>query len=222
MRNGSKFALIVSFSAMIAAAAGVPAGDINVYRDSQGRSVYVSSDDPELNKLAKLRGADAARQVIEHRRQDLARIDEFIENVALDQRLDPRLIRAIIEVESAWNVRARSGKGALGLMQLMPETARRFGVRDPFDARENIQAGGRYLRFLLDRFHENLEYSLAAYNAGEKAVDRWGNVPPYQETKQYLQRIAMIYDAMQQQLTLRDSRIMRTTQTGRVVYTNVD
>lgn len=198
------------------------AAEINVYRDSEGRSVYVNSDDRELSALAKHRGADAARRLVEDRRQALIGIDRFIDEAAISQRLDPRLVRAVIQVESAWNVRARSAKGALGLMQLMPMTAQRFGVQDPFDARENIRGGTRYLRFLLDRFRENLRYALAAYNAGEKAVDAWGDVPPYEETRIYLQRIGMIYSAIQQQTELNGSGIMRTVQGSRVIYTNLD
>jgi len=110
----------------------------------------------------------------------------------------------------------------MGLMQLMPETALRFGVRNPFDAKENIGGGTRYLRFLLDRFHENLRYSLAAYNAGENAVDSWGDVPPYAETKTYLKRVEMIYTARQQEAGVPARAISRTIQGGRVIYTNVD
>jgi len=105
---------------------------------------------------------------------------------------------------------------------LMPETALRFGVRNPFDAKENISGGTRYLRFLLDRFHENLRYSLAAYNAGENAIDSWGDVPPYAETKTYLKRIEMIYAARQQELAPNVKSISRAFQDGRVVYTNID
>jgi soluble lytic murein transglycosylase-like protein len=131
-------------------------------------------------------------------------------------------VRAVIQVESAWNVRAVSDKGAMGLMQLMPDTALRFGVHNPFDAKENISGGTRYLRFLLDRFHENLKFSLAAYNAGENAVESWGTVPPYAETKTYLKRIEMIYAARQQEPALSARAISRTMQDGRIIYTNVD
>lgn len=198
------------------------AADITVFHDANGRSIYVNSDDRELTSLVKKRGVEAAREVIEARREALAGIDQFIEQTAAEQRVDARLVRAIIEVESAWNVRARSQKGALGLMQLMPETAVRFGVRDPFDARENISGGTRYLRVLLDQFHENLQYSLAAYNAGEKAVTTWGDVPPYQETRNYLRKVQMIYNARQEQAAVKATAISRTTQGNRVIYTNVD
>src|SRR5207247_3257824 len=100
------------------------------------------------------------------------------------------LVRAVMQVESGFNPSARSPKGALGLMQLMPATIQQFGVRNPFNPIENLRAGVAYLRQLLDRYGNNEELALAAYNAGPRAVDRHGqNVPPYRETKNYVTRI---------------------------------
>lgn len=214
--------LALTLLVLSAFGARVQAGEIDVFRDATGRSVYVNSEDRELRALVKRKGVQAAREVIEARKQALVGIDQFIEQAAVEQRLDPWLVRAIIEVESAWNVRARSQKGALGLMQLMPDTAVRFGVQNPLDARENIGGGTRYLRFLLDRFHENLNFSLAAYNAGEKAVEKWGNVPPYDETRSYTRRVEMIYAASQLGSETRARGISRTIQDSRVIYTNID
>ena len=98
-----------------------------------------------------------------------------------------------MSVESRYNRLAVSPKGASGLMQLMPETAARFGVRNIFDPRENIMAGASYLRWLLDRFAGNVRLALAGYNAGEGAVDSYGGVPPYAETIAYIDRIRRIY-----------------------------
>jgi soluble lytic murein transglycosylase-like protein len=207
---------------LITTALPVSAKEITALHDVQGHCIYINSDDQELRNSVKRGGMTAALQVIDQRKHALPGIDQFIEQASLEQRLDPRLVRAIIQVESAWNARARSRKGALGLMQLMPETALRFGVRDPFNARENIRGGTRYLRSLLDRFHSNLKYTLAAYNAGEKAVAAWGDVPPYEETRSYLQRIGMIYAAAQQEADLRASAISRTVQGNRIIYTNLD
>ena len=204
--------------------ANVPnyAAEITAFRDAQGHCVYVSTEDQKLRDTVKRGGVMAALREIDQRKLAHPGIDQFIEQASLEQRLDPWLVRAIIQVESAWNTRARSSKGALGLMQLMPETAGRFGVHDPFDPRENIKGGTRYLRFLLDRFHENLKYSLAAYNAGEKAVDTWRDVPPYVETNAYLERINMIYAAREQEARLSASTIFRIVEGNRVVYTNVE
>jgi soluble lytic murein transglycosylase-like protein len=105
----------------------------------------------------------------------------------------PELVRAVIQVESAFNARAVSPKGAMGLMQLMPATARRFGVIDPFNPAENIRAGVSYLRQLLERYDHDEQLALAAYNAGPAAVEKYGSkVPPYKETQNYVRKITGI------------------------------
>ena len=116
---------------------------------------------------------------------------DLIYAAARRHRLNPALVAAVVRAESAFDPAARSTRGARGLMQLMPATGRRFGVRerDLYDAAENIEAGTRYLRWLLERFGGRLSLALAAYNAGEGTVDRYGGVPPYRETRDYLRRI---------------------------------
>jgi soluble lytic murein transglycosylase-like protein len=113
--------------------------------------------------------------------------DPIIEKVAREQGVDASLVRAVIQVESGYQPRARSRKGAVGLMQLMPATARRYGVRNLYDPSANIRAGVSHLKALLDRFP--LALALAAYNAGEAAVERFAGVPPYPETVNYVARI---------------------------------
>ncbi|MGH9159402.1 MAG: lytic transglycosylase domain-containing protein [Vicinamibacteraceae bacterium] len=111
----------------------------------------------------------------------------LIEETSLRHQVDPQLVHAVIAVESRYQPRARSRKGAMGLMQLMPATARQYAVANPYDPAANVDAGVRHLRSLLDRF--DLKLALAAYNAGEAAVQRFGGVPPYQETRDYIQRV---------------------------------
>jgi soluble lytic murein transglycosylase-like protein len=116
--------------------------------------------------------------------------EPIIQHHSTVQGIRAELVRAVIQVESAFNSRAVSPKGAMGLMQLMPATVARFGVLDPFNPSENIRAGVRYLRLLLDKYNDNEQLALAAYNAGPGAVDKYGSkVPPYKETRNYVQRI---------------------------------
>jgi len=112
---------------------------------------------------------------------------EIIDRVSKEQGVDAKLVRAVIQVESGYHERARSPKGAMGLMQLMPETARQYAVVDPYDPASNIEAGIKHLKSLLDRLPKAL--ALAAYNAGEAAVQRFNGIPPYRETQDYVSRI---------------------------------
>jgi soluble lytic murein transglycosylase-like protein len=132
------------------------------------------------------------------------------------------LVRAVMQIESAFNPNARSPKGAMGLMQLMPATARQYGVSNPYNPVENVRAGVAYLRELLDRYAENEELALAAYNAGPAAVDRHGqSVPPYRETRQY---VAQINQMAARPIELRGSRIYKVTEVvdGRTVVRYTD
>jgi len=113
-------------------------------------------------------------------------IDEAVEKIAAQHSVPAELLHSVIKVESNYNPNAVSSKGALGLMQLIPSTARRFGVSDVFNPVENIQGGARYLRYLLDLYNWDLHLTLAAYNAGEAAVAKFGGVPPYAETRNYI------------------------------------
>jgi hypothetical protein len=112
---------------------------------------------------------------------------DIIDTVAAREGVDPRLVHAVIQVESAYKARARSRKGAMGLMQLMPDTARRYSVDNAYDPGANIEAGIRHLKGLLERF--DLSLALAAYNAGEAAVERFRGIPPYPETQNYVRQV---------------------------------
>jgi soluble lytic murein transglycosylase-like protein len=113
---------------------------------------------------------------------------EIISALSEAHGVDPLLVRALIQVESNYEARARSRKGAMGLMQLMPSTARVYKVRNPFDPKTNIEAGIKHLKSLIDRF-DGVELALAAYNAGEGAVEKFNGIPPYRETRNYVSRI---------------------------------
>jgi soluble lytic murein transglycosylase-like protein len=116
--------------------------------------------------------------------------DDEIARHAAQQNVRPDLVRAVIQAESGFNPRARSPKGAMGLMQLMPQTAAEMGVSNPYDPVASIRGGVAYLRQLLDRYENNEELALAAYNAGPSAVEKYGNtVPPYRETRDYVSRV---------------------------------
>lgn len=120
-------------------------------------------------------------------------LDGLIQQAAQKHDVDPNLVRAIIKVESNFNPYAVSKKGARGLMQLMPQTARLLGVRDLYDPEQNIVGGVRYLKQMIETFPGQLHLSLAAYNAGPAAVERHGGVPPYAETRQYVNKISSLY-----------------------------
>ena len=116
-----------------------------------------------------------------------AHVDAIIAKAAEAHDVDPNLVRAVIKVESAYKAKARSHKGAMGLMQLMPGTARDYGVRNAYDPEENINAGVKHLRSLLNRFDVRL--AVAAYNAGAATVERYGGIPPYKETRDYVKKV---------------------------------
>lgn len=128
-------------------------------------------------------------------------IDSFIVESSRRNSIDPLLLYSIMHQESSFKQHALSYKGARGLMQLMPATARRFGVTSIFDPRQNIEGGARYLRFLLDHFKGNVALTLAGYNAGEGAVMRYGyRIPPYRETQEYVRRISRRYSLIRDPL----------------------
>jgi hypothetical protein len=161
-----------------------------VYLRRNAEGVLEATDSPETSEF-RLRFS--AKGVLIHSRGFRSRarpeFDPYIEDAAAKFGVSSDLVRAIISVESAFDEYAVSSKGAQGLMQLMPATARRFGVRDPFDPAQAIMGGTEYLSYLLGLFRGNIDFAAAGYNAGENAVLRYGGVPPYRETRNYVVRV---------------------------------
>ncbi len=133
------------------------------------------------------------RSLVRGRSVSSAEVDEMIEAAAARHGVDPNLVRAIVKVESNFNPRAVSRKGAMGLMQLMPATARSLQVSNPFDPAQNVEGGVKHLKGLLRSYNGDVSLSLAAYNAGAGAVARSGGVPPYRETRNYVRQITRLY-----------------------------
>lgn len=155
-----------------------------------------------LSAATEIRAAQPARRSARAERvsnQPLAasisgsRLDAAIDEAAARHQVDPDLVRALIQVESNFNPKARSPKGAMGLMQLMPATARSLNVRNAFDARQNLDGGVKHLAGLLQDFNGDVSLSLAAYNAGAGAVQRHNGIPPYAETQNYVRKITALY-----------------------------
>jgi len=152
-------------------------------------------------------------------------VEKLVREAAERHHVDPALVRAVIETESNWNTSAFSRKGAIGLMQLIPTTAQRFGATDAFNPKQNVEAGVRYLRTLLERYNGNLDLALAAYNAGEGAVDRAHGIPSIRETRNYVQRVQNAYfrpgSGRLDGTFVRPNAIHREVEpSGRVIFTN--
>jgi soluble lytic murein transglycosylase-like protein len=169
---------------LIVCALALPAARAQIYAGSDARGTLVLSDFRSESAPELLLGAPLAAPSVS------VPLATLIDEVAHATALPPQLLAAVIAVESGFDARAVSRKGAQGLMQLMPATARRFGVTDPFDPRQNIAGGAAYLKWLLQRFDGDLTLALAAYNAGESAVVKAGyRVPPFDETRAYVPRV---------------------------------
>jgi hypothetical protein len=151
-------------------------------------------------------------------------VRDLVREMSFEHGLDPKLMDALVRVESGYDPRAVSRKGAMGLMQLMPATARRLGVNDPFDPEENVRGGMKEFARLVSQYRGNLQFALAAYNAGEGAVARYRGVPPYAETRGYVARILTLYTGQPYRMTrsYRSApvRLMTDPASGRTVITN--
>ncbi len=155
-------------------------------------AVKVASDSVSVPASHKKKGTAFCRVSSRDKEKD-PHIENLIQNMCSKYGVDPSLVRAVISAESGYNRMAVSPKGAMGLMQLMPGTASSLGVFDPFDPQQNIEGGVRYLSSLLDRFGGNVTLALAAYNAGPGCIEKYGAVPPYQETGTYVKKVLASY-----------------------------
>ena len=193
-----RLAVLIAILLTASTAAATP--KIYTYLDAHGQRHYTDVPDNNRYWLLVLSPQDRTASGDRYDLQLLAKAtqyDSIIEHAAVSSALEPNLLRAVIVVESGFNSRAVSKRGAIGLMQLMPATASRFGVSNPFDARQNVHAGARYLKFLIDRFGHDVRLALAAYNAGEDAVARnGGQIPPFSETMAYVPRVLKIYQML--------------------------
>ncbi len=167
------------------------AADVYVHKDKDGVLTFTNVPNHSgFRRVFRESVSPLSRQTY----TSTSNFEDFIISASARHSIDPHLIRAVIKTESDFNSNARSPKGAMGLMQLMPDTARQHNVLDAYNPLDNIEGGVRHLRLLLSRYRGNLELSLAAYNAGINAVERYGGIPPYAETRQYVQRVLRFYD----------------------------
>ena len=176
--------------------------EIYKYRDASGRVVF--TDIPRTTNFVKvqLKGWNnpARKYSTAILQQRMRKYHSDVSVIALDNGLPPELVHAVIAAESAYNPSAISPMGAVGLMQLMPATAQRFGVKDSYSPLENIRGGCNYLRYLMGLFEGNVSLVLAAYNAGEGAVQKYGNaIPPYVETQNYVKKVKYFHRIFSQQ-----------------------
>ncbi len=203
----------------------VPAqAQIYSWRDANGNLVLsnrrAGSAPLPSYTVQKAEGVRATRSAAAERARAY---DDLISEHSRNHRVRPDLVRAVMQVESGFNPAARSPKGAMGLMQLMPSTAKQFGVKNAFNPVENVRAGVAYLRELLDRYQNDETLALAAYNAGPGAVEKYGqSVPPYRETRSYVARINGMAGKV---VTTRNNKIYKVTETnadGRAVVKYTD
>ena len=194
---GMILALAACFCVAVPAAA-----QIAMTTGDDGRRLFVNAEPPATIRLGETKSRASIYMNAEPSFTGYSRAavsidrdgaEKLVREAADRHHVDPALIRAVIQTESNWNSGAVSRRGAGGLMQLIPTTAQRFGANDLFNPQQNIDAGVRYLKTLLERYNGNLDLALAAYNAGEGAVDRAHGIPAYRETRNYVQKVQDAY-----------------------------
>lgn len=206
---------------------------ITKVQDETGRRMFVNADPPAIKTVgSKPRTTIYMPQQLSflgtnHPAMNVDRngVESLVREAAERHHVDPALVRAVIETESNWNPGAVSRKGAMGLMQLIPTTAQRFGVNDAFNPRQNVDAGVHYLKTLLERYNGNLDLALAAYNAGEGSVDRAHGVPAFRETRSYVRKVQDAYfrpgsGRMEGAYTRANPIHRHVDESGRIIFVN--
>ncbi len=187
----------VAILSVLAVAAAPALADIYTFTDEQGVAHFTNVPaDARYEVLLKSAPevTESGARISPVMLARAAKYDSIIESAATHASVQPELLRAVIVVESGFDPDAMSSKGARGLMQLMPATAKAYGVSDANDPADNVRAGARYLRDLMNRYEDDLELALAAYNAGESAVERYGRtIPPFEETRRYVPKVMKVY-----------------------------
>ena len=207
-KTRSNFALCLGTIGFLVMPAFCNAGQmIYQFKDNNGTTLLTNKKKPEYSHLKVLKatyypdsnihsysnwGASEASVLPSYSRNKNA-FDTLIRQAAQQHGISEGLIKAVMHTESGFNTNARSPVGAQGLMQLMPATARRFNVSNAYDPQQNIFGGAKYLSWLLKRFNGNTQYAIAAYNAGEGNVDKYGGIPPFRETRDYVRRVTSRY-----------------------------
>lgn len=183
-------ARIAAWAAIILLATSAPSvlADVDIYRYVSPNGTIYMTNVPSAPMFAPV-----TRKARYHASIADQELEEAVARYAAEYRLSPALLMAVMKAESDFNPTVISRAGAVGLMQLIPETAIRHDVRNLYDTKENIAGGARHLRYLLDRFHGNVRLALAAYNAGERKVDRYRQVPPFKETRIYVKKVMGFY-----------------------------
>src|SRR5579872_6150205 len=168
---------------VLALSPALAAADVRIAVGASGRKVILNETSTQRSRRLSTRLADLP---------DI-NLEAIIANHSVAQNLDPRLVRALIQAESGYNVKALSNKGAIGLMQLMPDTASELKISNPYDPSENVRGGTMYLRQMIDHFAGKVELAIAAYNAGPGAVEKHGGIPPFAETRDYVRRVLSLW-----------------------------
>ncbi len=219
------YRLLFIVAAILASESLADAGE-RIEKSSNGRICFTNlPSDESKGKASSIKKKSSVRKTAYSKQAKKISITsnqrmlywDHIKGAGNKYEIDTDLIVAVIRVESNFKKKAKSRKGAMGLMQLMPETARILGVKNAYNPKDNIYAGTRYLRQLLNSFND-LRLSLAAYNAGPKAVEKFNGIPPYPETRAYVSLVMQLYKGF---YTQPNRYFVRTSQKGKLIFTNI-